>query len=157
LGLSAPVADGHSDRAFAENLALTISELIDQGRPGSRRAVAPAVLAQRARSREAMTDAIIRCRAQGLRPEYETRQVCYLSEERVHPTFTGSDKKTYATRFAWPGVPNEAMVPMNEPAAEIHRHFLDSIGHVPLPSPSDPLVEGFRVLTGTTGDPVGPP
>jgi len=156
-GLSEAVADGHTDRAFAEKLALTIGELIDQGRPGSRRAVAPAVLAQRSRSREAMTDAILRCRAERLSPEYETRQVCYLSEERVHPTFIGSDKKTYATRFSWPGVPNEAMVPMNQAAAEIHRHFLDSIGHVPLPAPSDPLVEGFRVLRGPTGDPVGPP
>lgn len=142
-----------SDQAFAESLALKIGELIDQGRPNQRRAVAPAVLLQRQEAREAMTAAILRHRAAGVLPEYETRALCYLSEELVHPTWIGTDRKERATRFCWPGVPNEAMVPVNEAAREIHRHFLDSIGHIPLPAASDPLVAGFRVIN-RSGDPV---
>ncbi len=141
-----------TDRAFVESLALSINELIDQGRPNQRRTVAPAVLAMRATARDAMMAAILRARARGFIPEYALTADSYLSETWIKATWIANDHVERARRIKWPGVPNSAMRPIDDMAQEIYGYFCESIGASPNPLRKDPLTEGFKIL-GTDGNP----
>lgn len=135
-----------TDRAFVESLALSINELIDQGRPGAKRTVAPAVMAMRAAAHDRMIEALLRARARGIVPEYSLTAAVYLSETWIKPTWVANDHVEYPRRVRWPGVPNRAMRPEDEVAAEIYGHFCESIGASPNPEAKDPLTEGFKVI-----------
>lgn len=143
------------DRAFTEGLALAIHELVDQGKPGAKRSVAPAVLAQRKLARERMVAAILAARANALTPEYELKGEVYLEEQRVMPVYVDRYHVRRTTRIGWPGVPNQAMEPANPVAREIFGHFLDSIGSAAL-AVDDPLRGGLVVLGRETAVPEVP-
>ena len=135
-----------TDRAFVESLALSINELIDQGRPGAKRTVAPAVMAQRGRARERMVELLLNARARGILPEYHLTGACYLSETWIKPTWVANDHVERQRRVKWPGVPNQAMRPENGIAREVYAAFCESIGASATPAARDPLVKGFEVI-----------
>lgn len=124
---SEPVALTTSDRGFAEGLALAIANIGNQG-VGRTKIVAPEVLAARDGARERMIDLIIQARADGVAPAYRLTQKCYLDEQMVEPMWIGPDHVARPTEIEWPGVPNHAMVPVNEIATEIHAAFMASVG-----------------------------
>jgi hypothetical protein len=143
---AAQIPNPSGDRAFVESLALSINELIDQGRPGAKRTVAPAVLAMRLRARERMVELLLNARARGIVPEYHLTAAVYLSETWIKPTWVANDHVERSRRVKWPGVPNQAMRPENEMAREVYRLFCESIGASVTPAAKDPLVAGFEVI-----------
>ena len=151
------------DRQFLEGLALALRQIDDQGRPSSRRTVAPEILAARAHGRERMVQAILDARAAEEEPEYEILARTYLGDEMVEPfapnakTFMGEiqlnpwlrSEETYGrTRIIWLGVPNEAMRPANTTAKRIYAHFLESIGGGGDAAIEDPLAPQLKRLEG---------
>lgn len=117
------------DQAFAEKLAMAISELSDQGT--GRKRVAPEIIEQRAKARTRMAELIVEARAAGLAPTYQLVNKVYLDEVLVDPIYM--DPATKAARpveIDWPGVPNQAMSPVNDVAKGIHAAFMESIGSV---------------------------
>ena len=148
----ASVAAALSDRSLVESLALAIGEMNDQGRPNARRTVAPAILAARNNARDAMIAAILRARAMGHVPEYALTANVYLSETWIKATWIASDHVERQRRIKWPGVPSQAMRPMDHIAHEIYGHFCESIGASATPQAKDPLTAGFKILN-TDGHP----
>jgi hypothetical protein len=53
----------------------------------------------------------------------------------IESHFQGSDRMWHETVFAWPGIPNEAMIPVNETAKRIHALFLKAIAYNPNEQP----------------------
>lgn len=118
------------DESFAEKLGLAIAQLSSQG-VGRAKPVDPALLAERERARKTMTDLIVKARMDGETPIYELRNKVYLDEVLVDPVgIDPATKEQRPTRIDWPGVPNEAMAPVNEVAQGIHKAFSESIGTV---------------------------
>lgn len=118
------------DSTWAEGLAMAIAQLSHQG-VGKAKPVDPAIIKQRDESRARMATLIIDARARGEIPIYALRNKVYLDERLIDPVVI--DSKTHEqvpTQIGWPGVPNEAMVPVNDSAKEIHQAFSSSIGTV---------------------------
>lgn len=126
-GVAANTSAPGTDRDFAESLAVAIAGLTDQ----SKQVVPPAVLRQRAEARDAMMKRIVEARQKGQVPVYELRDKVYLEEQVVDPIFIDpASKKQCATQIEWLLVPNDAMIPVNEVASEIHDLFMASNGNV---------------------------
>lgn len=143
-------ADSGGDKKFAEHLAVSIAQLIDQGNPRAKRSVAPELLASREAARLRMVQAIVDARAQNREAEYKLVGEVYLSETFIAREYTGDDHKSRQRVIIWPLAPNLAMRPNNETAAEIFRHFCAWIGHtVEDKGQHDPLIAGFRILDET--------
>lgn len=117
------------DDGLAERLALAIATLSDQG-TGSRRRVAPEVLKARDEARKRMVDLIIAARAAGRVPSYRLTNKVLLDEQLIDPVWIDKNHTAQPTEIDWPGVPNEAMVPLNDVAKEIHAAFIESIGSI---------------------------
>lgn len=133
------------DASFAEGLALAIASLSNQG-VGRAKPVDPSVIAARTAARERMTELIIGARAAGEVPSYELRNKVYLDEVLVDPVFIDPvTKEQRPTRIDWPGVPNEAMIPVNDSAKTIHTEFSDSIGVVQIDKSKHLKPETFGV------------
>lgn len=141
----APAAPGSSsDQAFAEGLAMALAQLTDQGT--GRRRVAPEVIRARSEARERMTKLLVKAHAAGAIPSYRLKAKCYLDEVLIDPVWIGADHMQHPTEIDWPGVPNSAMVPINDTATEIHKAYLESVGSVPK---EDEVPDGeFRVTAG---------
>ncbi len=136
---------------WMQTLAVTLAEIGSQGT--GRKTVAPHILKQRENARELMVNLIIKARAEyqmaraennsGLAkkwsPQYQLRNKVVLAERVIEPFWITSDKKTKPTEIDWFGVPNEAMVPINDTAKEIHTAFMDSIGTVERVVPEERL------------------
>lgn len=124
---AAPAAsDGTADHAFANALAMSLAQLTDQGT--GRKRVAPEILRARSEHRDRMTKLIIDARASGAIPVYSLKNKCYLDEVMIEPFYIASDHTQRPTEIEWSGVPNEAMVPVNDIAQQIHAEFVGSIG-----------------------------
>lgn len=115
------------DKSFASNLALAIAQLSDP--TNKRRVVAPEVMKAREEARERMTQLLAEAFATGQIPVYIARQKMYLKEVKVEPQYQDpATKRMVDQEINWHGIPNEAMIPMNETAKAIHKEFLLSIG-----------------------------
>lgn len=125
-GTNAPVQQSGPDRAFAEGLALAIASLSD---PGKKR-IPPEVLRSREVARSEMRDMLVQFRRERRCPTYTLRHKVYLDEQLIEPLYMDTNKIQRSTEIDWPGVPNEAMVPVNDEAKQIHKLFLDSIGQI---------------------------
>lgn len=131
-------APASGDAAFADQIAMAIAQLTDQGT--GRKRVAPEIIAQRARARERMTKLIVEARANGLVPTYQLRNKVYLDEVLVDPVYVDpATKSVTPVQIDWPGVPSEAMAPVNDVARSIHGAFMESIGSVETGIPEDRL------------------
>lgn len=116
------------DRGLMQELAMAISMLTDQGSNRSR--VAPEIIAQRQKAREEMVNLIIASRAEGRVATYQLRNKVVINEQLIEPFYVTSDHKSKPTEIDYGGVPNEAMVPVNDTAKEIFGAFMRSIGSV---------------------------
>ena len=114
------------DRSMMQELALAISQLTDQG--GGRQRVAPEVIQRRNEARVRMTNLIIEARAEGRPATYTLRNKVVINERLIEPFWISSDHKSHPTEIDFGGVPNEAMVPVNDTAKEIFTAFKESIG-----------------------------
>lgn len=118
------------DATWAEGLALAIAQLSHQG-VGKAKPVDPTLLKQREGASVRMLAAIVDARARGDIPVYALRNKVYLDERLIDPVVIDSKTHEQApTQIGWPGVPNSAMIPVNEAAKLIHKEFSDSIGVV---------------------------
>ncbi len=124
--------------ALLQGLALAIAEVSDQGT--SRKRVAPEVLNARAKARVRMEEMVKEAKALPADsteiPIYELTGKIYFDEHFVDPYFRDTDHVVKRRRIQWDGVPNEAMLPVNDRAHAIHQAFLDSIGTVVKTAPT---------------------
>jgi hypothetical protein len=125
---SAGTASESGDRSLMQELAMAISQLTDQGSGRSR--VAPEIIQQRADARKRMTDLIIEAYAEGKVATYQLRNKIHVDDRIIEPFWIRSDHTSQPTEIDYPGIPNEAMVPMNDTAKAIFGAFKDSIGSV---------------------------
>jgi len=114
------------NRRFAENLAMAFATLSEQGT--GRKYVAPEILRARTEARELMKDLIMQARRNGQVPSYRVIAKTLLDDQVVEPFWVDSSHVAQHTEIDWPGVPNDAMQPINEVAKGIYQAFLDSIG-----------------------------
>lgn len=122
-------AESAGDATWADQLALAIGTLHDQ-RPGAHRFVAPEILRSRQEARERMIKLLADARAQGKVPRYTLTAKVYLDEVLVDPMWIGVDRMQHQTEIEWPGVPNEAMRPLqgDDLAQAIYVEFRAAIG-----------------------------
>ncbi len=111
---------------WMEQLAMQFAILADQGT--GRKRVAPEVMVQRARAHEDMEALIEAAKAAGEEPVYRLVSFVHLGEVKISPIWVDRDRNQQSTEIGWDGIPNEAMIPVNEPAKAIHEAFLTSIG-----------------------------
>lgn len=84
-------------------------------------------------------------------PHYYLTRKVYIGEQKIEPQYRDPVTKEMKDRHInWPGVPNEAMVPVNEVAKKIHAAFLKSIaGKTPLRNTlSQFVLHGKEVFKG---------
>lgn len=154
-------AEPGDEMKFARAIALAMAEVADQGT--SRKRVAPEVLRARAEANDRMFQLIIECHAHGDIPAYRLKHKTYLpggreGERLVDPVWVNPATHMHEpTEIDWPGVPNEAMVPINPAADRIFAAWSQSIGSVPRIVDHDILKvtagglvvkQGGRVITG---------
>jgi hypothetical protein len=116
------------DKSMMQELAMAISQLTDQGSGRSR--VAPEIIAMRNESRKKMVDLIIEARAEGKVCTYQLRNKIHVDDRIIEPFWIRSDHTSQPTEIDYVGVPNEAMVPMNDTAKAIFNAFKGSIGSI---------------------------
>jgi hypothetical protein len=150
--------------AMMQSLAMEISQLTDQG--SGRRRVAPEIMRQRTQARERMFELIAQARENRAEaqlrgdmqqaaiwlPMYRLRGKVQFDEQMIDPAWIDRNHVAQATEIGWPDVPNDALVPLNGVAKDIHTAFLDSIGSVELRDivPQQPLkvTKGGLVVKG---------
>lgn len=115
---------GNTD--WMQQLAITLAEIGNQGT--GRKTVAPHILKQRADARERMIELILAAKAARRPATYQLRNKVLLNNRLIEPFWIASDHTTKPTEIDWAGIPNDAMVPVNDTAKAIHQAFLDSIG-----------------------------
>jgi len=120
---AAPVA-GTND--WMQQLAVTLAEIGNQGT--GRKTVPPHIMKQRADARELMIDLIVKAKAERRPATYQLRSKVLLNNHLIEPFWITKDKTTQPTEIDWAGVPNDAMVPMNDTAKAIFAAFMDSVG-----------------------------
>lgn len=125
----AQVNETRGDTSWAQSLAMAIATVSDQG-VGTRKRVAPEVLKSREDARQRMVDLIVAARAAGRLPSYRLTNKVLLDEQLIDPVWIDKNHTAQPTEIDWPGVPNEAMTPINDTAKEIHAAFIESIGSI---------------------------
>lgn len=121
-----------SDRSLINELVVGIAKMSDPN--NKKRIVSPEVMAAREAARERMTTLLIEAHAQKKMPVYSLINKVYLKEIKIEPQYHDG-KRMVDQQINWPGVPNEAMVPVNDVAKAIHKEFLLSIGEAKLKAP----------------------
>lgn len=134
------------DGNFAEALALAIAGLTNQG-VGHRPVVAPEVISARNLARQRMQQLIIEARAEGRVATYQLRNKVLLGNRVIEPMWIDAAHVTRPTEIDFGGVPNEAMIPLNDTAKEIHAAFMASIGSVSKEVP-DQVSEVLGITAG---------
>ena len=148
-----PSATAGDPMAVMQMLAMEISQLTDQG--SGRKRVAPEIIKARAIAHDKMVTLIneaagkretlaadyahvadgaaraaLEERISAFMPRYRLRNKVHLDEQLVDPGWVDRSHVLQQTEIGWPGVPNEAMIPINEVARQIFAAFVDSIGSV---------------------------
>jgi hypothetical protein len=137
-----------------ETMALSIAAISDQGTEKVR--VPPDVLVKRQAARELLFDLVDKLQESREVALYTLTNKVYLDEVLVEPIWIDSQKKQRATEIGWSGIPNEAMIPVNDKAKEIFAAFTDSIGATAEVVQFKPLrvTSGGLVIHGDTGNEV---
>lgn len=134
---AAGVADLSNPRSLLEGLAIALAEIGNQGT--GKKTVSPEIIRQRAEARQRMVDLIVKARSKGQVPVYQLRNKVLLAHRLIEPFWIDSNKRTQPTEIEWLGIPNEAMVPVNDVAKGIHAEFSNSIGTNEAPKPDQAL------------------
>lgn len=114
-------------KSILEGLAHAMAKASDPA--NKRRILAPEIVQERTLAREEMARAIIRYHAAGQIPVYRVLRATFLNETLIHPQFLDPVSKAMIDQeIDWPGVPNQAMDPVNDEAKVVHDHYLKSIG-----------------------------
>lgn len=130
---TAPAAG--DEKSFLGSLALELAQLSGQGT--GRRYVEPAILRQRELAREKLIGMLKAARANGTVITYELRNKVLLDDQLVEPMWIDPQHVTRRTQIDWGGIPNEAMIPVNEAAKEVFATFMESIGSTKKEIPDD--------------------
>lgn len=125
----AQIAD---DTSFVRKLALEIVGASDQGNRHNKR-ISPEETLKREAAQARMLELVTRFRAEDVTPTYELKAPTYLEERLVPPTWTDRNHVQRKTQIGWPGIPNEAMTPLNDAAQAIFTAYRSWIGG---PAPS---------------------
>ncbi len=117
--------------ALFSGLAAAIAEMSMQGRPGPK-PVSPAEAAKRKAAHELCVRLVLNARRDNSEPEYRLIGKVYFNERMIEPYRRLADKRVVPQEIVWTGLPNEAMVPVNDVAREIYTAYKESIGSVEL-------------------------
>lgn len=121
---------GPADTTWAAVLGTQIAELAHQN-TGAPKPVSPEVIKQRRVQTEKMLDLIVRYREEGSAPLYRVRSKCYFAETLIEPQWQHpTTKEMMDQEIEWPGVPNDSLYPLNEPAKRVMEAYLASIDSV---------------------------
>jgi hypothetical protein len=113
---------------WARQLAMAIGEVSDQG---NRNRVEPAELQRREDARVQLFEKLNEMHERGVDLEYQLKRKVVLDEQLIEPMWVHPvSKKQMHTTLCWPGVPNEAMEPMNDAAREVFALFVTSVGGI---------------------------
>ena len=121
-------------RSIMENLGMTLADISAQG-IGVQKPIPPEVIRAREEAHKRMIARIKLAKRNGETPRYRVLATLQADFGRsgqalVQPFWVDSDKIRQPTEVEWPGVPNNALEPLNEVAKEIKTHFKDSIGNM---------------------------
>lgn len=138
----AVTADGGL-KAIMEHLGMTLADISAQG-VGVQKPIPPEVIRAREEAHKRMIARIKQARRDGDVPRYRVTAVVQADFGRsgqalVQPFWVDSDKVRQPTEIEWPGVPNNALQPLNDVAGEIMAHFKDSIGNMGRLTPVEEL------------------
>lgn len=120
---------GNDQGDMMERLAMSIAELTTQGT--GRVKVSPEVLQKREQARKHMMNLIIEARAEKKVPTYHLRNKIFLNNQIIEPFWVHpASKSVENTELDFWGIPNDAMVPVNDVAKAIFAAYRDSLGSV---------------------------
>lgn len=141
LGLLGPVM---------EQLGMKIADIADQnnGRIGQR--IDPEILRQRETARTELVETLetlqrsnADLRARGLEPElpfYRLKNVIQLNHSAIQPFYIDpATKSAKETEIGFDGIPNEAMIPINDLAKRVYAIYRTWIGNLKKVVPEDRL------------------
>lgn len=126
-------AANEGDGKWMQQLALAIAEMSAQG--SGRAPVDPAILNAREEGKKRMRQVLIECRAAGALPTYRLRHKVQLNlgdklgEAVIDPMWIGNDHIHYPREIGYNGVPNLAMVPLDDWAKRIFHEFEVWVGN----------------------------
>jgi hypothetical protein len=114
---------------WSRQLALSLAEFTDRG--NNRKRVAPEEMARREDARVRLFERLNELHDRGVELEYWVRRKTLLDEQLIEPKWLHPTSKRHMdTTICWPGVPNEAMEPINDAASEVYELFVTSVGGV---------------------------
>jgi hypothetical protein len=116
-------------QALLSQLALTLSEVSNQGQP-SKVIVDPVIMRQRAEAHERMVRLLVDAHQRGEKPRYRLLKESYLGDQIVNPFRIGENKRPIPQEITWSRAPNLSMKPLNDVAKRIFAEFRASIGNV---------------------------
>lgn len=136
---AAPTGMNAELRSFADGLAMAMAQLGNQGT--GKELVDPAIIAKRAKARDAMDRRIAECRRDGIAPKYVLTGKVHLGNQLINPLWADQFRVEHQQIVWWNHVPNQAMAPADpdneseapacEAAREIFDLFCESIGVAP--------------------------
>ncbi len=125
-----------------EQLSMRISAAADQsnGGRGVGIYVDPEILARREASRARMVDLIVDIRNRGVMPLYRVKYKTVLDHSMIEPFWLDpATKAAKETEIEFDGIPNEAMVPLDDDAKRIYEAYKGWIGDFKKAVPEDRL------------------
>lgn len=121
-------------KAAFEHMGMTLADISAQG-VGVQKPIPPEVIRAREEARGLMIERIIRAKRDKEIARYRVNAVIQADFGRagqalVQPFWEDRDKVKQPTEIDWPGIPNSALVPLNEVAKEIMALYRDSVGNM---------------------------
>lgn len=117
------------DMGFVEALAVQLAELTSQGTGKVK--VSPEVMRRREEARQKMISLIIEAKAEKKIPTYHLRNKVFMNNRIIEPFWVHpATKHVENTEIDFWGIPNDAMVPVNDTAKAIFAAYRDSLGTV---------------------------
>lgn len=169
-GDAAAPANPNADRALAENLAHAM--MTASATPQKKALLlTPEQKAERELAQKELYALLMENQAKGIVPIYQVTRQTFIAETMVYPEWRDpTTKQMRPQELNWPGIPNQAMAPIEVGAREgnriqieagqkVHALYLRMIGHNPGINANRPtpfVVQGKDILRGN-GAPAAPP
>lgn len=119
--------NGETVKDFAAALASHMAELVGVASGGGRKQIAPAVLRERKEAWARMEELLAEYRESGDTPIYELTAPLFCDDVLI-PATRQEGRGTVATRIQFGDIPNEQMIPRNDPAKKVFELYLRAIG-----------------------------